>query len=708
MLPVRMFFALSILLFSQIGFTVTVPDDETLLQSLLEQAKDFDELKPEREQREASIHIARSLLLSHYRKQDIDKSLSDKVYDNYLSSLDPQKLYFLASDIEEFEPYRYRLHGALKTGQLEPGFKIYNRYQERYIESLTKKIAFIEEHFDSLNFDLDEYILADRKDQPWAKSQQELDDVWRKRIKSAALSLKLAGKTVEEAKDTLLKRYRNQLKRSLQARSEDAFQAYMNAFTTVYDPHTTYFSPRTSENFNINMSLSLEGIGAVLQSENEFTKVVRLVTGGPAETQSTLKAADRIVGVAQGVDGEMVNVIGWRLDEVVDLIRGPKKSVVRLEVIPAEATLDTDTKTLKIVRDKVKLEDQAASKSVLELERNGAKKTVGVISIPTFYADFSAMQSGDPNYKSTTRDVVKLLQELQEETELDGLVIDLRGNGGGSLDEANQLTGLFIEKGPTVQIRGANDRVETMTDPDPKLVYGGPLIVLVDRLSASASEIFAGAIQDYGRGIIMGSQTFGKGTVQSVRPLNHGQLKITQAKFYRISGASTQHKGVIPDIVIPETVDRKKVGEDSLEHALTWDAIEAAAYTNQNAVSPFTQQLITRHQQRFEQDPEYKLLLEEIGLLEEQRKKKKVTLNKTKRMLEDEAFEAAQLNIVNKRRKLEGKEPFKDIEAWEEYLEAEANKGSTEPEPDFVVKEGAEVLLDLIELQTQVAAKSAA
>ena len=704
MVTMRYLIAFAIVLFSSSSFALASAEGQDLLQ----QAKDFQELEPERQQREASIHIARSLLLSHYRKQDIDKSLSEKVYENYLESLDPQKLYFLASDIDDFEPYRHRLHGALKTGQLEPGFKIFNRYQERYIERLTQKIAFIEKHFDSLNFELDEHILADRKDQPWAKNTQELDNIWRKRIKSAALSLKLAGKTAEEAKKDLLKRYRNQLTRSLQARSEDAFQAYMNAFTTVYDPHTTYLSPRTSENFNINMSLSLEGIGAVLQTENEFTKVVRLVTGGPADTQSQLKAADRIVGVAQGEDGEMVNVIGWRLDEVVDLIRGPKKSLVRLEVIPAESKLDTDTKTMNIVRDKVKLEDQAASKSVLELERSGATKTVGVISIPTFYADFHAMQSGDPNYKSTTRDVVKLLRELESEHDLDGLVIDLRGNGGGSLDEANQLTGLFIEQGPTVQIRGSNDRVETMTDPDPSLVYGGPLIVLVDRLSASASEIFAGAIQDYGRGIIMGSQTFGKGTVQSVRPLNHGQLKITQAKFYRISGASTQHKGVIPDILIPETVDKSKVGEDSLDHALTWDAIEAAKYSNQNAISPFTAQLITRHQQRFEQDPEYKLLLEEIGLLEEQRQKEKVTLNKSKRMQEDDAFEAAQLDIVNKRRMLEGKEPFKDIEAWEEFLEAEASKAAADPEPDFVVKEGAEVLLDLIELQTQVAAKSAA
>jgi len=691
------------LVFAGQSYAVT----ESNAKGLIQQAAEFSELIPERKQREASIHIARSLLLSHYRKQDIDKKLSEKVYDNYLSSLDSQHLYFLKSDIEEFDPYRFRLHGALKTGQLEPGFNIYNRFQQRFIERLTYKLKLLENNLKDINFDKEEFILTDRENAPWAETKQELNDVWRRRIKSAALSIKLNGETLEEATETLRKRYENQLKRSLQVRSEDAFQAYMNAFPTVYDQHPNYFSPRSSENFNINMSLSLEGIGAVLQTENEFTKVVRLVAGGPAQSQSQLKASDRIVGVAQGVDGEMVNVIGWRLDEVVDLIRGPKRSTVRLEIIPTEAKLDTDTKELRIVRDKVKLEDQAASSSVLEFDRDGAAKKIGVIEIPTFYADFQAMQQGDPDYKSTTRDVLELLAGLQAEHTLDGLVIDLRGNGGGSLDEANKLTGLFIKEGPTVQIRSANDRVEKMKDPDPALVYGGPLIVLVDRLSASASEIFAGAIQDYGRGIIMGSQTFGKGTVQSVRPLNHGQLKITQAKFYRISGASTQHKGVVPDILIPTTVDKTKVGEDSLDHVLKWDAIESAGYDYQNRVKPLAQQLIARHNTRFEQDPEYKILIEEIALLDGQRKKDRVSLNKAKRMSESEALDKAQLTLMNKRRALDQLSPFKDIKEWEAFDEAQAAKEIKDEEPDFIVEESGEVLLDFIELKTQMAAKAA-
>jgi carboxyl-terminal processing protease len=700
-------FLISLLMMLAFSLPANALQQETL-NELITQAKDIPQLSPEKEQREASVHIARSLLLNHYRKQNIDKSLSERVFNHYLSSLDSQRLYFLQSDIDEFEPYRYRLHGALKTGQLEPGFKIYNRYQQRFIDRLIFKISLLEKGLKDIDFNKEEYILSDRKDLPWATSEEELKDAWRRRVKSAALSLKLSGKTSEEATTTLRLRYQNQLKRALQVRSEDAFQSYMNAFTTIYDPHTNYFSPRSSENFNINMSLSLEGIGAVLQADNEYTKVVRLIPGGPAQQQGLLGPADRIVGVAQDKDGEMINVVGWRLDEVVDLIRGPKRSTVRLEVIPSEAKLDTDTREIAIVRDKVKLEDQAANSSVIETDRDGDKKRVGVIAIPTFYADFQAMQMGDPNYKSTTRDVLNLLNDMRQEQDIDGLVIDLRGNGGGSLDEANRLTGLFITEGPTVQIRGANDRIEVMTDPDPELVYGGPLIVLVDRLSASASEIFAGAIQDYGRGIIMGSQTFGKGTVQSVRPLNHGQLKITQAKFYRISGASTQHKGVVPDILIPDTVDRTKVGEDALENALPWDSIGSAGYTKYELSPKIESSLNDRHAERFADNEEYKLLLEEIALLEEQRQKSQVTLNKAMREKEIKEGESVQLGLENKRRKLSGKKPFASIEEWEKDLENQASKPVDNTlVPDFIINESAEILLDYIEMNTQALANAA-
>ncbi|MFT7186046.1 MAG: carboxyl-terminal processing protease [Pseudohongiellaceae bacterium] len=668
----------------------------------------FSPLVPTRDQREASIHIARSLLLNHYRKQDIDKELSEKVYNFYLDSLDSQHLYLLESDIKEFEPYRFRLHNALKTGQLEPGFRIFNRYQERVIARLRQQIKDLNKGFKNLDFKKAEYILTDRSETALPKNADELNDVWRRRIKSAALSLILDGKTEKEAQETLIKRYENQLKRTLQSQNEDAFQIYMNAFTNVYDPHTSYFSPRTSENFNINMSLSLEGIGAVLQSDNEYTKVVRLVPGGPAQKQGQLSPADRIVGVAQG-DKEMINVVGWRLDEVVELIRGDKHSLVRLEVIPTESQLDTETEVIPIIRDKVKLEEQAASSSKVIIERNGKSHTIGVIDLPTFYADFQAMQQGDPNYKSTTRDVLRLLNELQTEDAIEGLVIDLRGNGGGSLDEANRLTGLFINEGPTVQVRNANNRVEVLEDPDPELVYNGPLIVLVDRLSASASEIFAGAIQDYGRGIIMGSQTFGKGTVQSVRPLNHGQLKITQAKFYRISGASTQHKGVVPDIIVPALIDKTKVGEDSLEHALKWDSIQSAKFKNLNYITGVSETLTEKHMKRIVLQPEYNILLEEIALLETQRARDRVTLNKKERELENITFDKAQLTIINKRRALDKLASFKSIDDWTEFQKEQASKTEDDKEKDkadFVIKESAEVLLDFVELQEVLTAKA--
>lgn len=700
----KLFLPLSLVLL--LGLTGHALTGQIKAQTAADAALGFEALAPEKEQRDASMHIARALLVNHYRKQDFDRTLSSDVFDNYLKSLDDQKLYLLQSDINEMERYRFQLHSALKSGQLDPGFAIYNRFQQRSLERLEYQLDYLRNQAKETDFDKDEYVLTDRKDAPWAKDMTELKDIWRQRVKSALLSSLLSGKEFKLAKENLIKRFENQLKRTLQIRSEDAFQVYMNAYTTVYDPHTNYMSPSTSDNFNINMRLSLEGIGAVLQSDNEYTKVVSLVTGGPAEKQGQLKPADRIVGVAQDKE-EMVNVIGWRLDEVVNLIRGPKESVVRLEVIPSTSKVDTDTREIHIIRDKVKLEEQAASSQLIETERNGMKKRVGVIQLPTFYADFQAMQNGDSDYKSTTRDVRKLIEEMQATQSLDGLVIDLRGNGGGSLDEANQLTGLFIDQGPTVQIRNANDRVDLLEDPDPALIYGGPLIVLVDRMSASASEIFAGAIQDYGRGLIMGSQTFGKGTVQSVRALNHGQLKITQAKFYRISGASTQHKGVIPDILIPDAIDRTLVGEDALDHALPWDAISAAQYPILNKISAVVPELSNRHAKRFKKDPEFKLLQEEIALVEEQRKQEQVSLNRKKREQEINNSELAQLNLINKRRALKGEAPFKSFEEWEEDVEKQAGENQKKKEVDFIMKEGAEVLLDFIEVQTPLTANAA-
>ncbi|KMQ73901.1 carboxy terminal-processing peptidase [Marinobacter subterrani] len=672
------------------------------LQAKVDPASVYEPVAPTIEQARANILIARQLQFTHFRDLNISDELSANVFEAYLDYLDGQRIYLTKADIEKFDQIKGQLGSALKTGQLQPGFDIYNLVQQRVIERLKFAIGVIENGIDKLDFTENESILVDRSEADWVADSKALDELWRKRIKNAVLAQRLSGTKDEAIADTLLRRYEGQLKRAYQARSEDAFQAYMNAFTGMWDPHTSYFSPRTSENFNINMSLSLEGIGAVLQSDNEYTKVVRLVPGGPASKQGELQPADRIVSVAQ--EGEKpVNVIGWRLDEVVDLIRGPRNSSVTLEVIPATASDETMTETIAITRDEVKLEEQSASKDTLHLQRGGKEYTIGVITIPTFYADFQAMQAGDPNYKSTTRDVRELITQLKAEG-VDGLVIDLRNNGGGALHEANDMVGLFIDKGPTVQIRNANNDVQVLVDEDPSVAYAGPLVVLTNRMSASASEIFAGAIQDYGRGLVVGSQTFGKGTVQAVRPLNHGQLKITQSKFYRVSGGSTQHKGVIPDIEIPSRIDKTRIGEDALEHALPWDQIEAVPHTRYYDFSSIIDELRQRHDQRFATSPEFSLLQKEIDFLTKQRATDRVSLNLNERREEYEQIERTRLAIANARRELDGKPPFESLEALEDWQDQQAaDLASTDDEVDFIIREGGQIMADMLDLNSRMA-----
>jgi len=662
----------------------------------------YEPVAPTIDQARANILIARQLQFTHFRDLGISDELSGDVFDAYLDYLDGQRIYLSQDDIAKFDKIRTQLGSALKTGQLQPGFDIYNLVQQRIIERLQFALETIDKGIDTLDFSANESILVDRSKADWESNAEALDDLWVKRIKNAVLAQRLNGAEDEAIVETLHRRYEGQLKRAYQARSEDAFQAYMNAFTGMWDPHTSYFSPRTSENFNINMSLSLEGIGAVLQSDNEYTKVVRLVPGGPASKQGQLEPADRIVSVAQE-DEKPVNVIGWRLDEVVDLIRGPRNSTVTLEVIPANASDETITETIAIKRDEVKLEEQSASKDTIRLERGGKEYTIGVITIPTFYADFQAMQAGDPNYKSTTRDVRNLIAELESDG-VDGLVMDLRNNGGGALHEANDLVGLFIDKGPTVQIRNANNDVQVLNDEDPSVAYNGPLVVLTNRMSASASEIFAGAIQDYGRGLVVGSQTFGKGTVQAVRPLNHGQLKITQSKFYRVSGGSTQHKGVIPDIEIPSRIDKTRIGEDALDHALPWDQIEAVPHTRYFDFSGIIDELRKRHEERFSTNPEFSLLKQEIDFLTKQRATDSVSLNLEERRAEHEQIERTRLTIANARRELKGQTPFEsleDLEDWQDQQAADLN--STDEELDFVIREGGHIMADMLDLDNRMA-----
>ncbi|MEG1343496.1 MAG: carboxy terminal-processing peptidase, partial [Pseudomonas sp.] len=609
-------------------------------------ANSWDKLQPDRDEVVASLNVVELLKRHHYSKPPLNDARSVIIYDSYIKLLDPARSYFLASDIAEFDKWKTQFDDFLKSGNLDPGFTIYKRYLDRVKSRLDFALAELNKGVDNFDFTTKETLLVDRKDAPWVKNQAELDDLWRKRVKDEVLRLKIAGKESKAIQELLTKRYKNQLTRLDQTRAEDIFQAYINTFAQSYDPHTNYLSPDNAENFDINMSLSLEGIGAVLQSDNDQVKIVRLVPAGPAAKTKQVAPADKIIGVAQG-NKEMVDVIGWRLDEVVKLIRGPKGSVVRLEVIPASnAPNDQTSKIVPITREAVKLEEQAAKKSVLKLKQDGRDYKLGIIEIPAFYLDFKAFRAGDPEYKSTTRDVKKLLTELQKE-KVDGVVIDLRNNGGGSLQEATELTSLFIDKGPTVLVRNADGRVDVLEDENPGAFYKGPLALVVNRLSASASEIFAGAMQDYHRALILGGQTFGKGTVQTIQPLNHGELKLTLAKFYRVSGQSTQHQGVLPDIDYPSIIDTKEIGESALPEAMPWDTIRPAIRPAVDPFKPFLAQLKARHDSRTATDPEFVYIRDRLALTQQLMSEKTVSLNEAERRAQHADIESKQLALEN-------------------------------------------------------------
>lgn len=649
-------------------------------------------LKPAPEHALTNRAVVHHLYQHHYSRKYLNDEFSQKVYKRYLNILDNTRSYFTQSDINEFAKLELELDDAIKTNDLKPAFIIYNRYQKRAIERLDHALILVNKGTKQFDFKKDDSLNLDRETAPWAKNTAELDDLWRKRIKNTVLNLKLAGKEDKDISDLLLKRYESQMNRIKQINSEDAFQSYMNAITYTFDPHTQYMSPRNSENFNINMSLSLQGIGAVLRSENENTIVERLVTGGPADKAGQLKPSDKIIGVAQD-DQDMVDVIGWRLDEVVDLIRGPKDSTVKLDIISGSGQTEKH-ETIAIIRDEVKLEDRAAQSESIEIKREKKDYNIGVIDIPAFYADFEAKNANDPNYRSTTRDVSKLIKELQKEGKLDGLIIDLRNNGGGSLAEVNNLVGLFIPQGPTVQVHYSFGHTQVLSDQDPSQLYKGPLVVLTNRLSASASEIFAGAIQDYGRGLVVGSQTFGKGTVQTLIPLFRGQMKVTNAKFYRVSGESTQHRGVIPDILYPEIYDTDKIGESSLEEALPWDKIPASKFTGHSDIDPSLQKITQQHMQRIKNNPDFAYLNQQVELLKELRNDTTISLNIETREIERKETEKKRLDLENQRRIAKGMKPLDSLKSGDE----DKKDDSEDKSEDALLKEGGEILVDFMTL----------
>lgn len=628
--------------------------------SLLISAPGWAVIKSSDSQGDTAVALVDKLETRHYSKRSFDDDASSQLLDNYFKALDPSHLFLLQSDIDEFEVYRTQLDDQWRKGDLSAGFTIFNRYHQRIEARITKVLAELPDMVAAMDFSLEESLSLEPEKRAWPADAADADERWRLQIKNAVLSLRLADKPADEIVPTLEKRYTNQKHRVEQYNEQDVFQLYANALTEIYDPHTNYLSPRTSENFNINMSLSLEGIGAVLQLQDEYTRVARIVPAGPADKQGELRASDRIIGVAQGVDGDIEDVIGWRLDEVVQLIRGNKGTTVRLEVMPANAKTPEERKIITIVRNKVKLEEQSAQKSIIEVPDGDGTRRVGVIDIPAFYIDFDGMRRGEPDYKSTTRDVKRLLDELVED-EVEGIIIDLRNNGGGSLVEANDLTGLFIEYGPTVQIRHSSRKVfrdgKRLRTP----YYDGPLAVLINRLSASASEIFAGAIQDYQRGVVVGSQSFGKGTVQTLVPLPEGQLKITESKFYRISGDSTQHRGVIPDVAFPSRYDSEEIGESALDHALNWDQINPVRHRKYYDIPALVPRLTELYQSRTVDDPDFIYLQDSLTLAAESRELTTLPLNEKARLALRDSQKQKSLDIENKRRVAKGEEPLDEF-----------------------------------------------
>lgn len=626
----------------------------------------------------------------HYRTFDINDSLSNIIFNRYFETLDQGKYYFLNSDLESFNQYKNSLDDFLLNGEVNFYYDVFNVYLQRLNERIDFVDNLLQNEFD---YSLDENFYYNRDTVEWAKSKEELNELWRKRLKNDALTYKLNGKDWEFIQKTLRNRYKNFAKFLNQYNSEDVFQLAMNSFTEAIDPHTNYLSPETSDNFRIDMSLSLEGIGARLQTEGDYTRVAEVIPGGPAYKSKLINVDDKIVGVAQGEDGEFEDVIGWRITDVVKLIRGEKGTTVRLQIIPAGSDLNVKPKEITLVRDNIKLEDQAAKSEILEINNEGKSFKVGVIKIPKFYNDFDGRRNGDGNFKSTTKDVRAILDTLLKNS-VDGVVIDLREDGGGSLQEAIELTGLFIKDGPVVQVKNSDGTLEVAEDPDKSIVYDGPLVVLVNRFSASASEIFAGAIQDYGRGLIAGEQTYGKGTVQNLIDLNRltskrgdklGQVKLTIAKYYRINGGSTQNLGVIPDIKFPSFVDPSEFGESSQPSALPWDEIEKSDFKKFSDFSEVIPKINERHKQRIAANSDFNNLLSEIEIYKENKSKKFISLNEDIRRKEKEEED---------KKKTENSSYNDSLDV--ELIEDEVITNSTSKKTDYFLMEAAYILSDLI------------
>jgi carboxyl-terminal processing protease len=659
-------------------------------------------LAPTEQENYVARRVADIIAHEHYRRAPLDDHLSSLILDRYLDAIDGARSYFFASDIAEFEKYRYALDDAIKTGDVEPAFVIFRRYQQRNRERMAYAIELLNKKPD---FDVDESFNFDREKEPWPANAAEMNELWRKRVKNDALSLVTAGKQWPEVIDVLRKRYERVAKRMDQSKPDDVFEAFMNAFVLSLDPHSNYFSARNSEEYNIQMSLSYEGIGASLQLADDYVTVIDVIAGGPAAVSGKIGANDRITAVGEGKTGELTDVIGWRLDDVVQKIRGPGGTMVRLQVLPAGAAPGSVQKVVDFTRNRVSLEAQAAHKAMRTVVRNGKEIKIGIITVPSFYQDYDASRAGAKDYRSTTRDVQRLISELRKDG-AEVLIMDLRANGGGYLPEAESLTGLFIDRGPVVQLRDTTGHIEVDDDPNPAIFYSGPMLVLVDRFSASASEIFAGAIQDYGRGLIVGQQTYGKGTVQNAHPLNYtifgrkpelGQLNVTIGKYYRITGESTQDRGVTPDIPLPSLIDANEVGESTRDRALPWDHIEPASFRIEGDLKPIAASLEKLHEDRTAGSADFKYLRADIAALEAMRSQKTLSLNQKTREAERKRMDNDRLERENAWRAAHDVKPVKSLEE----IKDDATAG-------ILLDEASQIAADLVVVTAKRAAPTQA